>query len=43
MDKVSINKIADELIEQAKQLSKEKFLDFAEKVYGTDRDTWDHL
>lgn len=39
MDKVTMNKMAEELIEQAKQMSKEKFLAFAEEVYGIDRDT----
>lgn len=43
MDKMAINKVANELIEQAKQMSKEKFLAFAEAVYGIDKDAWKHL
>lgn len=37
------DKIVEDLIEQAKQIAKEKFLTFAESIYGTDRETWDHL
>lgn len=43
MDKMAINKVANELIEQAKQMSKEKFLIFAKEVYGIDEDAWEHL
>lgn len=43
MDKVLMNQIAEELIEKAKQLSKEKFLTFTENIYGIDREVWDHL
>ena len=43
MDKNELNKIAEELIERAKQMSKEKILAFAEGIYGTDSDAWEHL
>ena len=43
MDRVTMDKMAEELIEQAKQMSKEKFLTFAENMYGIDRETWEHL
>jgi len=43
MDKVLMNEIAEELIEKAKEVSKEKFLTFAENIYGIDREVWDHL
>lgn len=43
MDKNELNKIAEQLIERAKQMSKEKILAFAEGIYGADRDAWEHL
>lgn len=43
MDRVTMDAMAEELIEQAKQMSKEKFLTFAENMYGIDRETWEHL
>ena len=43
MDKREINRNALKLIEDAKDLSKERFLTFAENIYGTPRDNWEHL
>ncbi len=43
MERATISKVANELIEQAKQMSKEKFLTFAKEVYGIDEDAWEHL
>lgn len=43
MGKRELNRNALKLIEEAKDLSKERFLTFAENIYSTPRNNWEHL
>ena len=43
MDKLELNNLAVQLINQAKDLSKERILAFAQEIYGTPQNYWNHL
>lgn len=43
MDKLELNNLAIQLINQSKDLSKERILAFAQELYGTPKNYWDHL
>lgn len=43
MDKLELNNLAIQLINQAKDISKERILAFAQEIYGTPQNYWNHL